>query len=443
MSKRRASGDLLEVLGIDLWDDPSYVLMDRDCDIYTPVKFGVKQEDIYGKGIRIYPRKEGRLDTEYFRSNYIDSLDPLEDYDMYVVLFSGGKDSTACFLTLLEKFGICRNPHYTGASGEKRFLDPHGVLNKIELWHHCLDKGSNRVMDWKCTENYVKAFADYFGVKLRISYRVGGFYSELYRIGSSMPICWEDPDSGVTFTCKKTRNQIASDEIRNSTILSEEQKIVALKEYGYRHKFPAKTGVGPKGGRWCSSALKMEVSTSVFSNFEGVQGKRILLISGERRAESANRSLYNEMEKDVKSSAPIRYGREVTRWRMVVDYTEKDVWNKFVLWGVEPPAVYKIGWSRFSCCFCIYSNCSHWKGLSELYPEEFQALCKDEEILHFTLDNKRSLPEMIRGATSCVYNDARALWHIKTGQYAADDIETKGTWYYPAGAFHGTEGGPC
>lgn len=443
MSKRQmASGDLLDALGIDLWADNSYVLMDRDCSMYTPVKFGVKQEDIYGKGVYTYPRKDGRQDTDYFREVYLPYLEPLENYDMYIILFSGGKDSTACLLTLLEKMGVCRNPHYTGCAGEKRFLDPHGVLDKIELWHHSLDAGSNRVMDWKCTENYVKAFAEYFGIKLRISYRNGGFYSELYRVGSSMPVSWIDPDSGQVFTSKLSKNQLASEEIRNNPNLTEEQKIEALKEYGYCHKFPAKVG-SIRQGRWCSSKLKAEVSTSVFSNFEGVQGKKILLISGERRAESTNRALYNEIEKDIKSSAPIKFGRDVTRYRMVVDYTERDVWNKFFLWGIEPPAIYRIGWSRFSCCFCIYSSCSHWKGISELYPEEFQALCKDEEILHFTLDNKRSLPEMIKGAESCVYPDPIALWHIKTGQYSAEDIETKGEWHYPAGAFHGTEGGPC
>lgn len=30
-------------------------------------------------------------------------------------------------------------------------------------------------MDWKCTSNYVKSFAEAEGIKLRISWRVNGF----------------------------------------------------------------------------------------------------------------------------------------------------------------------------------------------------------------------------------------------------------------------------
>jgi hypothetical protein len=68
------------------------VLRDRDCTIETPVVRGVRDKKIYGKGIRIQPRVDGRRDTKHLESVYLSQLLPLEEYDLIVVLISGGKD---------------------------------------------------------------------------------------------------------------------------------------------------------------------------------------------------------------------------------------------------------------------------------------------------------------------------------------------------------------
>lgn len=151
-------------------------IKDADCTKDTPVKLGVRDAPIYGKGISIKPRVQGRTDSEHFKKIYLPELLPLEEYDLIVVLISGGKDSVACYLKLLE-LGVPKE--------------------KIEFWHHDIDGGHpSRRMDWRCTQNYVKALADAEGIKLRVSYRVNGFFGELYRIGASEPIEWIDPDTG-------------------------------------------------------------------------------------------------------------------------------------------------------------------------------------------------------------------------------------------------------
>lgn len=69
---------------------------------------------------------------------------------------------------------------------------------------------------------------------------------------------------------------------------------------------------------------------------------------------------------------------------------------------------------------------------------------KGEEYLGFTLDNKCDLETFISGAKSCVYHgDRDAVKSLVTGGFSTDDIYVKGKWMYPAGAFHGAEGGPC
>ena len=136
--------------------EPCEFIRDVDCTVHTAVRYGVKSDAVYGKGICIKPKRPGRRDSEHFRSIYLERLLPLEEYDKIIVLLSGGKDSVACFLKLLE-LGV--------------------PVEKIECWHHDIDGGHpTRRMDWRCTASYVRAFCDAFGVKLRVSYREDGFF---------------------------------------------------------------------------------------------------------------------------------------------------------------------------------------------------------------------------------------------------------------------------
>ena len=68
-------------------------IKDADCTKETPVKLGVPDAPIYGKGIKLKPRVDGRTDSEHFKKIYLPELLPLEEYDLIVVLISGGKDS--------------------------------------------------------------------------------------------------------------------------------------------------------------------------------------------------------------------------------------------------------------------------------------------------------------------------------------------------------------
>ena len=83
-------------------------------------------------------------------------------------------------------------------------------------------------------------------------------------------------------------------------------------------------------------------------------------------------------------------------------------------------------------------------GYRELYPEEFEQLKQDEKNLGFTLDNKSDLETFIGNAKSCVYHgDKEAIHSLITGEFGVGEIYVTGEWKYPAGAFHGAEGGPC
>lgn len=441
---------------------PDYI-KDSECTKDTPVIYGKPDNQIYGTGKRIKPRIPGRTDTEYMKGIYLEELLPLEEYDLIVVLLSGGKDSVACYLKLLE-LGVPKE--------------------KMEFWHHDIDGGNpERRMDWKCTHNYVKALSEAEGVILLPSWRVNGFFGELYRIGASEPIEWMEPETGEIKQCRLSQKYLKCQKIKEEATDQMEEE---LKKQGYRMKFPMKTADlsrrwcsaylkimvadtvmsnlsrlgelealggkrhkfpakgGTHQGRWCSGNLKAAVQDSVTSNLDKTrQDIKILIVSGERRGESSGRAKYNEMEIH-RTNADKKAHRIVHQWRPVIDYSEKDVWEIMKRHRINPHPCYRAGWNRCSCAGCIFSTPTLFAGYRDLYPEEFEKLKQDEKILGFTLDNKYDLETFVGDAKSCVYwGDKAAIHSLLTGEFKPEDIYVTGDWLYPAGAFHGAEGGPC
>jgi hypothetical protein len=78
----------------------------------------------------------------------------LLSYDHILVGFSGGKDSLACVLHLLD-LGV--------------------PPDRIELWHHDIDGAGQAYMDWGCTPAYCRAVAAALGLRILFSWREGGF----------------------------------------------------------------------------------------------------------------------------------------------------------------------------------------------------------------------------------------------------------------------------
>src|SRR4051794_2768928 len=72
---------------------------------------------------------------------------PLDQYDHLLVSFSGGKDSLALVLDLLER-GVHRD--------------------RIQLWHQSVDGEvglDQPFVDWPCTEAYVRAVGTALGIR--------------------------------------------------------------------------------------------------------------------------------------------------------------------------------------------------------------------------------------------------------------------------------------
>lgn len=350
---------------------------------------------IYGKGISYRPAIDGKQDTPHNKEIYLEQLLPLEDYDMIIVLFSGGKDSLACVLRLLE-MGVPKE--------------------KIELWHHDIDGGEpNLHMDWLPTQNYCRAVAEYLGIRLRVSWRIGGFWSEVYRIGASNPILYEN--GGEIAMCKLSERQKRTLELK-SKVMGEDES-AKVENYGKRGNFPAKSA--NLAQRWCSSYLKIMVGGGAIRSLETDELKGI-----------------GECNK-----FPAKAKRLVHTWRTVIDWSEAYIWEIIKRWHISPHPCYFAGWNRCSCAMCIFGLPKHWAGIRELFPDWYEQFRQAEIELNFTLDNKKNLDEYIGDAESCVCRDnPRAIQQLLSGEFSVDDVYAE-DWQYPAGAFKGADGGPC
>lgn len=391
-------------------------------------------KDVYGKDYPIYPVTDSKRETPTDKKKYLPCLYPLEMYDLVIITFSSGKDSLCSLLYTL----------YLGIPKEK-----------ILLLHHDVDGyGTNPVfeMDWASTRNYAIAIAQHFGVKIRFSWREGGFAGELLRFGASNPVSFEEIDTGMVKTLKgdnwdtsealkrQIEFQVSLGCFEEADILKDE-----LKKYGYRMKFPAKSA--NLSVRWCSSALKIEVAEKMIrSSVATFCNKKILVLDGIRREESHARSKYNEIELHT-TNAPHRNKRIVHVWRNIIDWTEEMVWEMIEKFRIRPNPVYFAGYGRCSCASCIFLQPSAFKGFSEIYPERFSKLILLEKQLGFTVDNKKDLVSYVGNSKSCIPKDIDdyIMKMLRTGIVPKDFLTVADgeRWVLPRGAYTGNENGPC
>lgn len=165
---------------------------------------------------------------------------PEINYDHYIVAFSGGKDSMACFLHLLD-LGIPKE--------------------KIELWHHLVDgREGSTLMDWPVTEDYCRKVAKAFGVKIFFSWKTDGFEGEMLRNNS---------------LTKPNKYEFENDNIIECGLSGGVHGTPST-----RQKFPQ---VSPDlRVRWCSAYLKIDVCTASINNQVRFNNTKTIILSGER-----------------------------------------------------------------------------------------------------------------------------------------------------------------
>jgi 3'-phosphoadenosine 5'-phosphosulfate sulfotransferase (PAPS reductase)/FAD synthetase len=314
----------------------------------------------------------------------------LKSYDKIIVGFSGGKDSIACFLRLLDE-GVNRD--------------------RIELWHHEIDgREGSELMDWACTRGYCEAFARDFGVKLYFSWKEGGFEREMLRADTpTAPTIFEKPDG--------TLGKVGGKGPKNT-----------------RRKFPQVSA--DLSTRWCSAYLKISVCGAAIANQPRFENKRTLVITGERAQESAARAKYNTFEPDrADNRNGKRVVRHVDRWRPIHGWEEEKVWAIIEKHRVRCHPAYYLGWGRVSCAACIFGSANQFASLAKINPEQVEKVASYEEEFGVTIKRKESVRELTCKGKPYESMKAEDMLDAKSKNYDKAIIMEEGEWTFPAGAF--------
>jgi 3'-phosphoadenosine 5'-phosphosulfate sulfotransferase (PAPS reductase)/FAD synthetase len=319
----------------------------------------------------------------------------LSQYDRILVAFSGGKDSIACFLHLLE-IGV--------------------DMRKLEIHHHDIDGMSmESFMDWPCTPSYCDAFAKAFDVRIYHSWRHGGFKREMLRDNQlTAPVSFELPEGGLG-RAGGVRGKLNT-----------------------RRKFPQVSANLQQ--RWCSSSLKIDVMDMLINNQERFTRGKTLVITGERAQESAARANYNIFEPHRTDNRDgKRVKRHVDHWRPVHAWPEEKVWEIIERHKILVHPAYRLGWGRLSCMTCIFGSPSQWASVKAIDPERFEKMAILEQEFECTIHRTKTLTERIQGAKPYVDMDPLLIAQSLDDGYAAPIFVDN--WKLPAGAF-GESAGP-
>jgi 3'-phosphoadenosine 5'-phosphosulfate sulfotransferase (PAPS reductase)/FAD synthetase len=311
----------------------------------------------------------------------------LRDYDRIVVFFSGGKDSVACVLHLLE-LGVERS--------------------RIELHHHDVDgREGSSLMDWPVTRSYVESAGAALGLQVYFSWKVGGFEREMLRQNcGTAPITFTRGDGSLV--------TMGGDRSKPNT----------------RRKFPQVTS--DLRIRWCSSALKVEVGDRLLNNDERFLEGKTLVVTGERAQESASRSRYATFEPHRRDNRNGRKRRWIDHWRPVHQWQESEVWAILERWRVFAHPAYWVGLGRASCMACIFGSSRQWATLRAHAPQNFERIAAYENEFGTTIHRTRSVNEQADAAHP--YPEA-AKWMPLAMSERFDRPFFMDRWELPPGAY--------
>lgn len=326
------------------------------------------------------------------------TLLPLTSYDRIIIMFSGGKDSTACALDLLETLDQIGAQH---------------MIDRIELWHQLVDGAPEEptFMDWPVTHAYCEAVASALGLPIRFQWREGGFLREMNRDGTATaPVTVANPDGSRTTNGGKGPT-------------------------GTRGKFPQVSG--DLSVRWCSAYLKIDVGARAITADPALQSGNILVITGERREESGNRARYATVEKHRTSNSK----RRVDQWRSVLEWSEAQVWAIIQRWGIVPHPCYYVGYGRASCGDCIFNGPDE-RATSRALNLNFQRVAERERQTGHTIHRSKTMDQISDAGQVMVSNETIERYAEVLGAshwHGPIRVESD-RWELPAGAYKHTMG---
>jgi 3'-phosphoadenosine 5'-phosphosulfate sulfotransferase (PAPS reductase)/FAD synthetase len=234
-----------------------------------------------------------------------------------VASLSGGKDSVAMLLALIERHGASIIAHYQALPE-----------------------------DWPETLPYVQAVCGKLGVRLVVQQMI-----------------YEPVGDGTKVRRKQVRDIHTEGDI---VPWGTDGAIAGVTDLAFRRQWPPSAGV-----RFCTSYFKVSLLNAWVRENRLELGADVHVALGERAAESPRRAKKLPLSERFTS-----YGLIVSNWLPVHQWPRRDIFRKMRDWGIEPHPAYKAqgmaDWQmydedaesgpRTSCLFCVYAGyeqCCH------------------------------------------------------------------------------------
>ena len=375
-----------------------------------------------------------------------------DDYDLIAVSFSGGKDSLAALLHI---------------------LDMGAPKSRIELWHQNVDgdEDAPAVMDWPMTRDYTESVGSALGVPVLYQWRGEGLYGEMARKGRRMhPVYFESPEH----LGSQTPKGIETDRrIRAGEQPSRDFDVTVYRWDTQAGRLEGRRGMPARSPnlqqRWCSDVVKIEPFNKALVYDPRLDHRRlgrlprVLVITGERRLEGqkgqitikdprkkartmtlGGRAAYALLEPH---SVHYPTRRIIDHWRPVMNYSDKDVWDIIRRHKIRPHPIYELGpWGRCSCSGCIYSLPRHLAGWRQAMPKQFAQIASldDQMAVEGRMTWRKgkvfsSLPALESGLDPAVLR--RWKPYLQGRKRITPDYIFTDDWKMPLGAEAGAEGG--
>ena len=279
-------------------------------------------------------------------------LEPvLGDYERIIVAFSGGADSLACVLHLLD-LGV--------------------PASRIHLHHHRVDGDGENFMDWPCCESYCEAVAKALGMEISFSWKHNGFEGEMLRNDA--------PTAPTAIPWEGGHKLVGGDG-----------------PLGTRRKFP-QVSMNLQT-RWCIY-LKISALDSWIKNDPQFLFGKTLIITGERAEESSGRAKYKTFEPHRSDNRfGVRVKRHVDHWRPVHAWPKTKVWETIQRYRIQPFVAYFLGWPRSSCIACIFGRGDQWASVKIVVPQQFAKISKYETEFGVTIHRTQSVEALAAQGT--------------------------------------------
>ncbi len=391
-----------------------------------------------------------------------------DDVDAVIVQYSGGKDSLAALLWVLK-------------SGAPK--------SKIQLWHQNVDGavGSDNVasFDWPVTHQYLEATSAHFGLPLYLQFIEEGFAGELVRIGKHSAPMWaqdKTPRGSVRWITTGQRRAGALEgrrfgvpaqipDMRKrwcSAVLKIEPSRWAQRELT-RERLVGERGRTSPGmlapSRFKRSKSRLERIERMFRSLrrQGIgeaQARKIaerpqfLVVTGERRSESANRAMYHTVEPEPGVANQTRLA---VRWRPVLHLTDEEVYSLIREAELQVHPAYELGYGRCSCYGCIFAGAREFRTMAAVNPKVFRRLAALEKQLkamgrpRWTLKGDDRKQPDLAAVIAQTEPFERTFWFQHFTEKAAGRVpftkedmhRPKGfSWTLPLGYLSGGSGGP-